>query len=106
MRFIYDNFSKKPYKPFYNAVVPRAYRKQWHYNYHEIPTQNEVAKFWDEAIVKYQNSELDHFNLIAQKPELIGKKLFGSFGHKGSTIYLKLCNYVLIQLIGLNKITK
>ena len=56
MRFIYDNFSKKPYKPFYNAVVPRAYRKQWHYNYHEIPTQNEVAKFWDEAIVKYQNS--------------------------------------------------
>ena len=83
MRFIYDNFSKKPYKPFYNAVVPRAYRKQWHYNYHEIPTQNEVAKFWDEAIVKYQNSELDHFNLIAQKPELIGKKIIWQYWAQG-----------------------
>lgn len=83
MRFIYDNFSKKPFKPIYNLVVPRSSRKQWYYHYHEIPTQNTVAKFWDEAIIKYQNGELEHFNLVAEKPELIGKKIIWQFWAQG-----------------------
>lgn len=83
MRFIYDNFSKKPYKPFYNAVVPRAYRKQWHYNYSEIPTQMHVAEFWQDAITKYQKGEIAHYNLTIHKPELVGKKIIWQFWAQG-----------------------
>lgn len=110
MRFVYDNFRNKPFKPLYNALVPKSYRKKWHYNYSEIPTQMHVAEFWQDAITKYQNGELDHFNLIAQKPELIGKKIIWQFWAQGlnklpenvqicfNSVQKYKCDYEIIRL--------
>lgn len=83
MRFVYDNFRNKPFKPLYNALVPKSYRKKWHYNYSEIPTQMHVAEFWQDAIAKYQKGELARYDLPVKRPELVGKKIIWQYWAQG-----------------------
>jgi hypothetical protein len=83
MKFIYNHFSKKPYKPFYNAFVPRAYRKQWHYNYHEIPQQQKVAEYWQQTIKDYFADKIEKFNLQPKQQELVGQKIIWQYWSQG-----------------------
>ena len=83
MRFVYDNFRNKPFKPLYNALVPKSYRKKWHYSYSEIPTQMRVAAFWQDAIAKYQKGELARYDLPVKRPELVGKKIIWQYWGQG-----------------------
>lgn len=83
MKFIYDNFRHKPFKPLYNGLIPKSYRKKWHYDYSEIPTQMSVADFWHDAIIKYQKGEIAHHHLTIRKPELVGKKIIWQYWAQG-----------------------
>lgn len=83
MKFIYDNFRHKPFKPLYNGLIPKSYRKKWHYDYSEIPTQMSVADFWHDAIIKYQKGEISHHHLTIRKPELVGKKIIWQYWAQG-----------------------
>lgn len=79
----YQVLSKKPFKPFYNLLVPRPARKQMHFFYHEIPTQHKVATYWDKVIDDYLNHRLELQQMTAQKPELVGKKIIWQYWGQG-----------------------
>ncbi|MFW2177028.1 MULTISPECIES: capsular polysaccharide synthesis protein [unclassified Moraxella] len=82
-QFIFDNFSKKPFKPFYNLLVPRATRKQWQFHFDEMPRQEAVAQFWQQAIMDYEQGKIPKYEMIAKQPELVGQKIIWQYWGQG-----------------------
>lgn len=82
MENIFHVISNKPFKIFYNGLVPRSKRKEWGFRYSELPVQAQVATYWNRIIEAYFNGEIEKYN-IQPKRILRIKKLFGSIGPKG-----------------------
>ncbi len=83
MRFVYDNFRNKPFKPLYNALVPRRYRKRWDFIYNEIPTQRAVEQYWEMTINEYIKGNIEKPVIKINKPELVGKKIIWQYWAQG-----------------------
>jgi hypothetical protein len=94
MKFIFDNFRKKPFKIFYNTFVPHKTRKQWDYNYDEIPTQDAVAKFWQTTLDDYEKGKISSYEVIVNRPDLVGKKIIWQYwaqGIENAPDFVKFC---------------
>lgn len=94
MKFIHDNFRKKPFKIFYNAFIPHHVRKQWDYDYEEIPTQHAVAKFWQLTLDDYEKGIIPSYEVVVKRPDLIGKKIIWQYwaqGIENAPDFVKFC---------------
>ncbi len=67
MEKIYNVVSKKPFKIFYNGLVPRGKRKQWSFHYRELPAQTKVADYWHTIIEKYMNGDIEKYDIQPKK---------------------------------------
>ena len=83
MKFIYDNFNKRPFKFIYHGVIPRTSRKKWRFEYEEKPIQHQVAAFWQQTIKQYDKGNLPRYNLAPKRPDLVGKKIIWQYWGQG-----------------------
>ncbi len=82
MENIFNIISNKPYKIFYNGLVPRSKRKEWGFRYSELPAQAQVATYWNNIIQAYFNSEIEKYN-IQPKKYFKNKKIIWQYWAQG-----------------------
>ena len=82
MENIFNVISNKPYKIFYNGLVPRSKRKEWGFRYSELPAQAQVATYWNNIIQAYFNSEIEKYN-IQPKKYFKNKKIIWQYWAQG-----------------------
>lgn len=82
MEKIFHVVSKKPFKIFYNGLVPRSKRKEWGFRYSEIPIQTEVAIYWRRIINAYFKGEIKKYD-IRPKKDLQNKKIIWQYWAQG-----------------------
>ena len=82
MENIFNVMSKKPFKIFYNGLVPRSKRKEWGFRYSELPVQAQVATYWNRIIEAYFNGEIEKYN-IQPKKDLKNKKIIWQYWAQG-----------------------
>lgn len=82
MKRFFDVAHKKPFKMFYNIFVPRKVRKQWSFEYLEIPIQAQLAEYWKAVIKRYDQGEIAKFDLKSKK-DLSGKKIIWQYWGQG-----------------------
>ena len=93
MNSFFNVISNKPFKIFYNAIIPRKKRKEWGFRYAEIPAQNQVAEYWHSIIEDYSNGKIEKYN-IRPKKDLKNKKIIWQYWAQGIEIAhstAKLC---------------
>lgn len=93
MKRFFEVAHKKPFKPLYNAFIPRKIRKQWRFEYFEIPTQTQVAENWEAIIDQYYQGNIKKYDLQPKK-DLTGKKIIWQYwaqGIENATDLAKLC---------------
>ena len=82
MEKIFHVISNKPFKIFYNGLVPRSKRKEWGFRYSELPVQAQVATYWNRIIEAYFNDEIEKYN-IQPKKDLKNKKIIWQYWAQG-----------------------
>ncbi len=82
MEKIFHVISNKPFKIFYNGLVPRSKRKKWGFQYSELPVQAQVATYWNRIIEAYFNGEIEKYN-IQPKKDLKNKKIIWQYWAQG-----------------------
>lgn len=82
MESLFNIISNKPFKIFYNGLVPRSIRKEWGFRYSELPLQIQVAKYWKQIIQAYINGEIKKYN-IQPKKDLKNKKIIWQYWAQG-----------------------
>lgn len=79
---IFHVISNKPFKIFYNGLVPRSKRKEWGFRYSELPVQAQVATYWNRIIEAYFNGEIEKYN-IQPKKDFKNKKIIWQYWAQG-----------------------
>ncbi len=74
--------NKKPFKLFYNGLVPRPIRHKWNFFYLNIPTQKKVANYWHNIIEEYLSDKIEKYN-IKPKKDLGNKKVIWQYWGQG-----------------------
>ncbi|MGP5221896.1 capsular polysaccharide synthesis protein [Psychrobacter celer] len=82
MEKIFHVISNKPFKIFYNGLVPRSKRKEWGFRYSELPVQAQVAAYWNRIIEAYFNGEITKYN-IQPKKDFKNKKIIWQYWAQG-----------------------
>lgn len=82
MEKIFHVISNKPFKIFYNGLVPRSKRKEWGFRYSELPVQAQVAAYWNRIIEAYFNDEITKYN-IQPKKDFKNKKIIWQYWAQG-----------------------
>lgn len=82
MEKIFHVISNKPFKIFYNGLVPRSKRKEWGFRYSELPVQAQVATYWNRIIEAYFNGEITKYN-IQTKKDFKNKKIIWQYWAQG-----------------------
>lgn len=82
MEKIFNIISNKPFKIFYNGLVPRSKRKEWRFHYSELPVQAQVATDWRYAIEAYFNGDIEKYN-IKPKKDFKNKKIIWQYWAQG-----------------------
>ena len=82
MEKIFHVISNKPFKIFYNGLVPRSKRKEWGFRYSELPVQAQVATYWNRIIEAYFNGEIEKYN-IQPKKDFKNKKIIWQYWAQG-----------------------
>ena len=82
MEKIFHVISNKPFKIFYNGLVPRSKRKEWGFRYSELPVQAQVATYWNRIIEAYFNGEITKYN-IQPKKDFKNKKIIWQYWAQG-----------------------
>ncbi|WP_288999516.1 capsular polysaccharide synthesis protein [uncultured Psychrobacter sp.] len=82
MEKIFHVISNKPFKIFYNGLVPRSKRKEWGFRYSELPVQAQVATYWNRIIEAYFNGEIEKYN-IQPKKDFKNKKVIWQYWAQG-----------------------
>ncbi|MBO1517761.1 MULTISPECIES: capsular polysaccharide synthesis protein [Psychrobacter] len=82
MENIFHVISNKPFKIFYNGLVPRSKRKEWGFRYSELPVQAQVATYWNRIIEAYFNGEIEKYN-IQPKKDFKNKKIIWQYWAQG-----------------------
>lgn len=82
MEKIFNVISNKPFKIFYNGIIPRSKRKEWGFKYSELPVQSQVATYWHHIIEAYSNDEIEKYN-IQPKKDLKNKKIIWQYWAQG-----------------------
>lgn len=83
MEKIFNVISNKPFKIFYNGLVPRNLRKRWKYLYSDRIQQETVASYWNKVINEYENDKITKHHIRAIKKELVGKKVIWQYWGQG-----------------------
>lgn len=83
MQALINIVANRPFKFFYNGVVPRKIRKKWNYEYIEKPKQQMVASYWQQVISLYQQGKLPSYEVQTKKIELVGKKIIWQYWGQG-----------------------
>lgn len=79
---IFNVISNKPFKIFYNGLIPRSKRKEWGFHYSELPIQTKVATYWHRIIEAYFNGEIEKYDILPKK-DLQGKKIIWQYWAQG-----------------------
>ena len=82
MEKIFNVISNKPFKIFYNGLVPRSKRKEWGFRYSELPVQAQVAKYWHDTIEAYFSGDIEKYN-IQPKKNLKNRKIIWQYWAQG-----------------------
>lgn len=93
MEKLFNVISNKPFKIFYNGLVPRKTRKQWRFLYSEVPIQGRVSEYWHTIIKEYMNGHITKYN-IQPKKDLKNKKIIWQYwaqGLENASDTAKLC---------------
>lgn len=83
MEKIFNIISNKPFKIFYNGLVPRKTRKQWRYQYDDKVKQEKTAAYWQTVIEKYVDKNIQKYDILPIKTELVGKKIIWQYWGQG-----------------------
>ncbi len=82
MEKLINTLANKPFKIFYNGLVPRSIRHQWNFTYIEIPTQKRVSAYWQKVINEYLAGNIEKYDLQAKK-NLDNKKIIWQYWGQG-----------------------
>lgn len=83
MEKLFNVISNKPFKIFYNGLVPRKTRKQWRYQYDDKIKQEKTAAYWMAVIEKYTDKKIQGYDILPIKKELIGKNIIWQYWGQG-----------------------
>lgn len=83
MEKIFNVISNKPFKIFYNGVIPRNIRKRWNYQYDDKIKQEKVAAYWRKIINQYADEKIQKYDISPINKELIGKKIIWQYWGQG-----------------------
>lgn len=83
MEKIFNVISNKPFKIFYNGLVPRSVRKRWSYQYDDKIKQEKVASYWRIVIDQYADKKIQKYDIPPIKKELVGKKIIWQYWGQG-----------------------
>ena len=83
MEKIFNVISNKPFKIFYNGLVPRSVRKRWSYQYDDKIKQEKVASYWRIVIDQYADKKIQKHDIAPIKKELVGKKIIWQYWGQG-----------------------
>ena len=83
MEKIFNVISNKPFKIFYNGLVPRSIRKRWSYQYDDKIKQEKLASYWRIVIDQYADKKIQKYDIPPIKKELVGKKIIWQYWGQG-----------------------
>ena len=83
MEDIFNVISNKPFKIFYNGLVPRSIRKRWSYQYDDKVKQEKLASYWRIVIDQYADKKIQKYDIPPIKKELVGKKIIWQYWGQG-----------------------
>lgn len=83
MEKIFKVISNKPFKIFYNGLVPRNIRKRWSYQYDDKIRQEKVASYWREVINQYADKKIRQYDILPVNKELVGEKIIWQYWGQG-----------------------
>ena len=75
--------SNKPFKIFYNGLIPRSIRKRWSYQYDDKIKQEKVAAYWKKIINQYADKKIQKYDISPINKELVGKKIIWQYWGQG-----------------------
>lgn len=83
MQKIFNVIRNKPFKVFYNGLVPRNVRKRWNYQYDDKIKQEKVASYWRMVFDQYADKKIEKYDTPPIKKELVGKKIIWQYWGQG-----------------------
>lgn len=83
MEKIFEVISNKPFKIFYNGLVPRSIRKRWNYQYDDKIKQEKVASYWITVINQYADKKIQKYDILPVNKELVGKRIIWQYWGQG-----------------------
>ncbi len=82
MEQLINRLKRKPFKIFYNGLVPRGFRHKWEFFYQNLPAQKRVANYWHNVIEEYLAGNIEKYT-IQPKKDLGNKKIIWQYWGQG-----------------------